>query len=59
MATLFIKMEFDGALCGLPAFDEPEAAIPKKRVIGSQGDKQWRRIGGHRDRRESDTLGSF
>lgn len=48
MATLFIEMEFDGALRPLPALDEPEAGIPEKRVIGSQGDKQWRRIGWHR-----------
>ena len=52
MATLFIKMEFDGALRGLPAIDEPVAAVPEKRVVGSQGNEQWRRIGRHRDRRE-------
>src|SRR5579871_2809000 len=52
MAPLFIKMEFDGALRGLPAIDEPVAAVAKKRVVGSQGDEQWRRLGWHRDRRE-------
>ena len=52
MATLFIKMEFDGALRGLPAIDEPVATVPEKRVVGSQGDEQWRRLGWHRDRRE-------
>ena len=45
MATLFIKMEFDGALRGLPAIDEPEAGAPEKRVVGSQGNEQWRRLG--------------
>ena len=35
MATLFIKMEFDRALRSLLAFDEPEAAVPEERVIGS------------------------
>src|SRR5215472_18390240 len=52
MATLFIKMEFDGALRGLPAIDEPVAGVPEKRVVGSQGDEQWRRVSWHRDRRE-------
>src|SRR5437762_2168510 len=35
MATLFIKMEFDGPLRGLPAIDEPVTAIREERVVGS------------------------
>src|ERR1051326_7822954 len=52
VATLFIKMEFNGALRSLPAFDESEACVPEKGVVGSQGDEQWRRVGRHLDRRE-------
>src|SRR6185503_14801955 len=44
MATLFIKMEFDGALCSLPAIDEPVTGVAEKGVVGSQGDESGLRI---------------
>jgi hypothetical protein len=51
MATLFIKMEFDGVLRCLPAIDESKASVREERIVSRQGDEQRRRVAGHRQRR--------
>ena len=52
MATLFIKMEFDGMLRCPPAIDEAIATVREERIVGSKGDEQRRRVGRNSQRRE-------